>query len=80
MNQLFIVDFVLFIFIEYQQFQLFLIIKYVLQEETIMKKFLAMILAFVLTYFLSINVIYIVIICGVIGAVFMRPKKAVKNK
>lgn len=41
---------------------------------------LIMILAFVLTYFLSINVIYIVIICGVIGAVFMRPKKAVKNK
>jgi chromate transporter len=41
---------------------------------------LIMIVAFVLTQFLNINVIYIVIICGVIGAVFMRPKKERDNK
>lgn len=40
---------------------------------------LVMIAAFVLTHFLNINVIYIVIICGAIGAVFMRPQGSKKK-
>lgn len=36
---------------------------------------LIMLAAFTLTHIFNINVIYIVIICGIIGAVFMRPKK-----
>lgn len=41
---------------------------------------LIMIAAFVLTYLLNINVIYIVLICGVLGALFMRPKKTEDTK
>lgn len=41
---------------------------------------LIMIAAFVLTHVFNINVIYIVLICGVIGALFMRPAKGEGGK
>ena len=36
---------------------------------------LIMIAAFTAAHFLNVNVIYIIIVCGIIGAIFMRPNR-----